>query len=210
MLVSETVELLTEETWRLVLEEFQKNFLQIHSDSDQNQYKVHSHQPCLVCFNRTPVCLSRKSGSFGDQNVNSGPPTNLGLCLDDVNAGSLSMHVLTPSGPETAPKTGRRRQRRAFWNGTTSDRRRFSRELLQRFCSQPASLFGSDLPAVIFSGGEQKSACSARRRLSLQRCSSGSNRRTPWADSDDPSVGPEYAEAQMEFGNQDTTGAGQN
>lgn len=41
--------------------------------------------------------------------------------------------------------------------------------------------------------GEQKSACSARRRLSLQRCSRGSNRRTPWADSDNPSAGVSHS-----------------
>lgn len=66
--------------------------------------KVHSHQPCLLCFNRTLVCLSRESVTFGElwmhnrtltqtKNTNSSPPENLGFGSVDVNSSSVWMHM---------------------------------------------------------------------------------------------------------------------
>lgn len=60
-----------------------------------------------------------KRNSDWDGKANSVPPTNLGLRSVDVNSGAVRIHMKMANGPETAPKTGRGIQRRAFWVNKT-------------------------------------------------------------------------------------------
>lgn len=95
-----------------------KRFLVCKADYESSALLCQrSHQSCLICFNVSPICLSRKCGSFGEvwmlmrtKTANSGPPKSRGLGLAEVNSGAFRM----PNGLETALKIGSRPHPKTF------------------------------------------------------------------------------------------------